>query len=218
MWRNLPTLIGLEWRLEFRQRASLAGVLLFAVGSVYVYSLAFGRLEPQLWNALYWVILLFGATNGLAGSYVRELQDRHLYYSQLTPPLPLFFAKLIVNACFLVALGLLVWGLLALLFGSPVRDILLFSGTLVLASTGLSVVLTFLALVAGRVRTGGGLVAVLAFPVVLPLLLTVIKLGAVSTRVITQLSTDRDLLVLVGINLAAIGLSMLLVPLLWRDA
>ena len=215
---GLWTLIRLEWRLEFRQRAALASVVLFAVGTVYLFSLAFGALEPRLWNALYWIVLLFGATNGLANAFRREVSYRHAYYHQLTAPLTLYAAKVVFNAGLLVALGLIVWALLGVLFGNPVADAGLFALTLMLGSTGLALVLTFLALIAGRVRNGPGVVAVLAFPVVIPLLLTVVKLGAVALRLIQQTSTAKDLVLLGGVNLLAIGLALFLVPILWREA
>lgn len=218
MVQRILTLIKLEWKLEFRQRASLAGVLLFAIGTVYLFSLAFGNLEPRLWNALFWIVLLFGATNGLSNAFRRELSYRYAYYHQLAPPLAIYLSKVVFNSVFLLAIGTIVWGLLALLFNNPVSDYGLFISTLLLACLGLSLILTFLALIAGRVTNGSGLVAILAFPVVIPLLLTVVKLGAVSTRVIAQTSTANDLLVLGGLNLLAIGLAILLVPLLWKEA
>ena len=211
-------LLRLEWRLEFRQRASLAAVILFAVGTVYLFQLAFGTLEPRLWNALFWIVLLFGATNGLSQAFRRELTYRHAYYHQLAPPLSLYAAKATINAVFLLALGVVVWGLLAVLFGNPVREFGLFTLTLVLASSGLSLVLTFLALIAGRVANGPAIIAVLAFPVVVPLLLTTVKLGAVALRLIQQTSTLKDLALLGAIDLLAVGLALLLVPTIWREA
>ena len=215
---EMLTLLRLQWRLEFRQRAALAGVVLFAVGTVYLFSLAFGTLEPRLWNALFWLVLLFGATNGLSRAFDRELTYRYAYYAQLTSPLKLYAAKVVVNALFLLLLGLVVWGLLALLFGNPVREAGLFALTLACAASGLSLVLTFLAMVAGRVANGPAVVAVLAFPVVVPLLLTVVKLGAVALRLVQQTSTAKDLLLLAGVDLLAVGLALLLVPSLWREA
>ena len=215
---KLLTLLRLEWRLELRQRASLAGAILFAVGAVYLFSLAFGALEPRLWNALYWIVLLFAATSGLGQAFRRELTYRHAYYHQLAPPLALYAAKATVNALFLGLLGLVTWGLLAVLFGNPVRDPRLFGITLAFAAAGLSLVLTFLALVAGRVANGPALLAVLAFPVVIPLLLTVVKLGAVALRLVQQTSTAKDLLLLGGVDLMAVGLAILLVPAVWREA
>lgn len=215
---QIITLLGLELRLEFRQRASLAGVLLFAIGTVYLFSLAFGTVEPRLWNALYWIILLFGAVNGLGRSFSRELTYRYAYYQQLTSPLSLYISKVVFNTLFLLVIGLLVWATLTLFFGNPVRDYGLFSLTLFMACLGLSLILTFLALVAGRVSNGPGIVAILAFPVVIPLLLTVVKLGAVALRLIQQTSTSKDLTLLFGVDLLAVGLALLLVPTLWKEA
>ena len=218
MIQRIATLIRLELKLEFRQRASMAGVLLFSIGTVYLFSLAFGHLEPRLWTALFWIVLLFGATNGLSNAFRRELTYRHAYYHQLAPPLAIYLSKVVFNTIFLLIIGMLVWLLLILFFGNPVVDNLLFFSTLLLACSGLSLLLTFLALLAGRVPNGAGMVAILAFPTVIPLLLTVVKLGAVSTRVIAQTSTSKDLLVLVGIDLLAIGLALILVPMLWKEA
>ena len=212
------TLIRLEWRLEFRQRATLAGVVLFALGTVYLFSLAFGQLEARLWNALFWIVLLFAATNTVAAAFRRELTYRYAYYHQFAPPLSLYLAKVVYHTLVLTVLGVLVWLALGLVFGNPVRDVGLFALTLGLASLGLSLVLTFLSLLAARVERGPGLIAILAFPVSIPILLTSIKLGAVATRVIQQLSTSRDVLTLCGIDLLAVGMSVFLVPLLWQEA
>lgn len=218
MWTRLARLAALEYRLELRQRAALASVLLFVVGTAYLFSLTFGRLEPRLWNALFWIVLLFGATNGLGQAFRRELTYRYAYYAQLAPPLALYFAKVVFNAAFLSLVGALTWLLLALLFGNAVRDPALFALAIALGSVGLSLVLTFLALLAGRVTNGPGTVAILAFPVVIPLLLTLVKLGAVATRVVQQTSTDQDVLTLAGIDLLALGLAIGLVPVAWREA
>ena len=212
------TLFALELRLEFRQRVSLAGVLLFVAGVAYLFSLAFGALEPRLWNALFWVVLLFGAVNGLAGAFRRELTYRYAYYHQLAAPLELYAAKAAANTLLLLVVGLLAWGALGLLFGNPVRDAGLFALALGLGSLGLALTLTFLAALAGRVRSGGtGLVAILAFPVVVPLLLTTVKLGAVATRVVAQTSTAKDVGLLGGVVALSLGLALLLVPAVWRE-
>lgn len=212
------TLLRLEWKLEFRERSSVASVLLFVVATIYLFSIAFGSLEIRLWNATYWLIILLAATNGLSTVFKRELTYRHSYYAQLAEPLSLFFSKVVINFLYLIVVSLLGWGVLSLFFGNPVKDEVLWLTTIFASSLGFSLILCFLALIAGRVRNGPTLVALLAFPVLIPLLLTVIKLGAVSVRLIQQTSTMKDLLILGGIDLLAIGLSLFLVPLLWQDA
>ncbi len=212
------TLLRLEWRLEIRQGATLATVALFVLGSAYLFSLAFGMLEPRLWNALFWLVLLFSATNAAAQQFRRELTYRYAYYHQLAPPLAHFAAKVSVSALLLFLIGLLNWLALALLFGHPVRDVGLFLLTLALAAIGLALVLGFVAVLTARARGGAGLLAVLAFPLLIPLLLTVVKLGAVALRLIQQTSTLKDVVLLGAVDLLAVGLAILLVPVVWREA
>ena len=216
--RQYFSLLALEWRLELRRGAQLATVALFVLGTVYLFSLAFGALEPRLWNALFWLVLLFTATNAAARLFDRELTYRYAYYVQVAPPLVVFAAKVTFAAALLCGVGALSWAALALLFGSPVRDVGLFALALALGSIGLALVLGFVSVLTSRARGGAGLNAVLAFPVLIPLLLTLVKLGAVSARLVQQTSTGKDLLLLAAVDLLAVGLAILLVPMVWREA
>ena len=216
--RQYWSLLALEWRLELRRGAQLATVGLFVLGTAYLFSLAFGALEPRLWNALFWLVLLFTATNAAARMFDRELTYRYAYYVQVAPALAIFAAKVTFASGLLFAVGLVNWAALALLFGNPVRDVGLFVGTLALGGVGFALVLGFVSVLTSRARGGAGLNAVLAFPLMIPLLLTLVKLGAVALRLIQQTSTGRDVLLLGGVDLLAVGLAILLVPSVWREA
>lgn len=218
MMRRYVTLLALEWRLELRQGASLAAVGLFVIGTVYLFSLAFGNLEPRLWNALFWLVLLFSATNAAARLFTRELTFRYTYYQQLASPLEVFAAKATFASILLFGIGILNWAALGLLFGSPIRDAPLFLLALGLGGVGLALVLSFVSVLTARARGGAGLTSVLAFPLLVPLLLTLVKLGAVAARVVQQTSTTKDVVLLGGVDLLVIGLSLLLVPAVWREA
>ena len=216
--RAYLSLLALEWRLELRRGAQLATVALFVLGTVYLFSLAFGTLEARLWNALFWLVLLFTATNAAARLFDRELTYRYAYYAQMAPPLVVFAAKVTFASALLFGVGALNWAALAVLFGSPVRDPGLFAAALGLGGVGFALVLGFVAVLTSRARGGAGLNAVLAFPVLIPLLLTLVKLGAVSARLVQQTSTAKDLLLLGAVDLLAVGLAILLVPMVWREA
>ena len=216
--RQYFSLLALEWRLELRRGAQLATVGLFVLGTAYLFSLAFGALEPRLWNALFWLVLLFTATNAAARMFDRELTYRYAYYVQVAPPLVVFAAKVTFASGLLFGVGLVNWAALAVLFGNPVRDIGLFAGTLALGGVGFALVLGFVSVLTSRARGGAGLNAVLAFPLMIPLLLTLVKLGAVALRLIQQTSTGRDVVLLGGVDLLAVGLAILLVPSVWREA
>ena len=55
------------WKADVRAQHSIAGLVLFAIATVYAaYQVVQGRPEPETWNALAWIILLFTAFNGVS--------------------------------------------------------------------------------------------------------------------------------------------------------
>jgi heme exporter protein B len=104
-----------------------------------------------------------------------------------------------------------------LLMGNLVVNIPLFLITLILGSLGLASILTMVAAIASRASNNFSLMAILSFPIVLPLLGTLMKVSknALST---TQWSGNYGfIIVLLTINIAVIILAYLLFPYLWRD-
>jgi heme exporter protein B len=59
--------------------------------------------------------------------------------------------------------------------------------------------------------------AILSFPLTIPILLTLIKLSAGAMRMIQDTSSENDILILVAIDLILLALSFVLFPFLWRD-
>jgi heme exporter protein B len=59
--------------------------------------------------------------------------------------------------------------------------------------------------------------AILSFPLVIPILMTVLKLTAGALRLLRDTDISSDMLVLVGIDLLLLAMAMVLYPFLWRD-
>jgi heme exporter protein B len=59
--------------------------------------------------------------------------------------------------------------------------------------------------------------AILGFPLIIPILLTLVKLGAQSIGLIQGGSISSDIATLIGIDLVLLAVSLLLFPFLWRD-
>ena len=54
-------------KADARAQHSIAGLVLFAIATVYAaYQVVQGRPEPETWNVLAWIILLFTAFNGVS--------------------------------------------------------------------------------------------------------------------------------------------------------
>ncbi|MGH1436071.1 MAG: heme exporter protein CcmB [Lewinella sp.] len=210
-------LLWRDWILEWRTRYALSGIVLYVLATIVLVYSALIDIQPKVWNAIFWVIILFAAVSAIVKSFVQESQSRQLYYYNLVHPLALLLAKMIYNTSLLFLLSLLSWGALALLTGNPVKETGLFILAIFLGSMGLSIAFTFVSAISAKAQNSATLMAILGFPVIIPILLTLVKIGANALRLIQDTSISSDILILVAINLVLLSVSILLYPFLWRD-
>ncbi len=203
--------------LEYRQRYAIGGILLYVCSMVFVVYVAAVKIQPQLWNVLFWLIFLFASVNAVVKSFVQESGARQLYYYQLADAEMVLLAKMVYNALLLMVLGALALVMFSVVAGHPVRDIRLFLGTLILGSVGFSIALTFVSAISAGAHNSATLMAVLSFPVLLPILMTLIRLSAISLALMQDTSYWRDILNLVAIDAILITLTFVLFPYVWRD-
>lgn len=217
LWKETLALIRRDLVLEWRTKYAISGILLYVLATVVVVYSALVSIDPRLWNALFWVIILFAAISAVVKSFVQESSERQLYYYSLVNPIALLLAKMIYNTGLLLGLSLLTWLLLGWLVGNPVKDYRLFGLTLLAGCIGLSVCFTFIAAISAKAGNSATLMSVLSFPLVVPILLTLVQLGLAALRL--QRSTDQssDLVILSAIDLLLLGAAIILYPFLWRD-
>jgi heme exporter protein B len=217
IWREIGVLLRKEFVLEWRSRYAISGVLLYVLSAVFIVYTVFIRLEANIWNAIFWIIVLFAAVNAIAKSFVQENSAQQLYYYQLFNPIAHLLAKMLYNAMLLLGLSLLSWLALSLVAGNPARDAGQFLLALFLGSLGLSITFTFIAAISGKSDQSATLMAVLSFPLVIPILMTLIKLSANALRLLNDTDIGKDVLILLAIDLILLGMALVLYPLLWRD-
>jgi heme exporter protein B len=166
---------------------------------------------------LFWLIVLFASINGVVKSFVQESGARQLYYYQIADPAALLFAKIIYNTLLLIVLSTLAFAIYSLVAGNPVKDFKLFGLLLLLGSLGFSIAFTFIASISAKANNSATLMAILSFPVILPILLTLIRLSAIALRLIQDTAYYRDLLNLLAIDAILLTLTFVLFPFIWKD-
>lgn len=216
-WRSLIPLLHKEFLLEFRQRYAISGIVLYVFSMVFVVYIASIRVTPPVWNVLFWLIVLFASINAVVKSFVQESGARQLYYYQLADPVALLVAKIIYNTLLLFVLSTLAFAAYSLVAGNPVKDWALFALVLVLGSLGFSIAFTFIASIAAKANNSATLMAILSFPVILPILLTLVRLSSIALRLIQDTSYTRDILNLLAIDVILITLTFVLFPYIWKD-
>ncbi|WP_345226835.1 heme exporter protein CcmB [Hymenobacter koreensis] len=206
-----------DFRLEWRQRAALNGMLLYVGSTVFVCYLSFvrgGVLPAPAWNALLWIILLFTAVNAVAKSFLQESRGRLLYYYALVRPEAVILAKIAYNAVLLLGLGLVAFGAYSLVLGNPVQQPGRFTLVVALGALGFASSLTLISGIAAKAQNSNTLMPVLGFPVVIPILLQLIK--AAKNALDGLDASPQPLYMLLGLNLLVVAVSYLLYPFLWR--
>lgn len=217
MVQQTMRLLWRDWVLEWRTRYALSGILLYVFATIVLVYSALIDIQPQVWNALFWIIILFAAVSAIVKSFVQESQQRQLYYYNLVHPLALLIAKMIYNTGLLFLLSLLSWLVLGFLTTNPVKDTGMFVLAIFLGSMGLAIAFTFISAISAKAQNSATLMAVLGFPVIIPILLILVKIGANALRLMQDTAIGGDILILVAINLVLLSVSILLYPFLWRD-
>lgn len=216
-FKETLVLLRKEALLEWRMKYALSGILLYVFSTVFIVYTAFIRLQPNVWNTLFWIIVLFTAVNAIVKSFVQENSARQLYYYSLANPIAILVSKMIYNIGLLLLLSVLCWMGLAFIAGNPVRDTGQFVLAIFLASVGFSITFTFVAAIAAKADNSATLMAILSFPLIIPILMTLIKISANALRLLNDTAVYKDVLTLVGIDLLLLALALVLYPFLWKD-
>ena len=221
MTTEIRTLIKKEFLLEWRQKYALNGILLYLISTVFVCYLSFrlrgNSIDPITWNALFWIIILFTAVSSVAKSFMQEQEGRQLYYYSIANPQAIIISKTIYNALLMVVLSLAGFLAYSLVMDNPVLDHKLFMINIILASIGFSSVLTLVSGIAAKAGNNATLMAILSFPVIIPMLLIVMKISKNAMDGLEFSSSIDELLTLLAINMIVGTVSYILFPYLWRS-
>ena len=218
MVAEIKALIHKEVLLEWRQKFAFNGVLLYIISTVFVGYLAFeGIIETRSWNALFWIILLFASINAILKSFLMEREGRMLYYYTLSSPQGVINAKIIYNAVLMSVLSMAGYLVFSAFMGDVVENKALFFLNMFFGIIGFSAVLSMVSAIASKAMNNFTLMAVLSFPLVLPLLLVLIRVSGAAMQgagITDHLSDLFIILLLTGITLV---LSNLLFPYIWKE-
>ena len=217
--QEITALLKKDMQLELKQRYAINSILLYVVSTIFIAYLSFqGSIELKSWNALFWIILLFSAINALSKSFVQESPARHIYYYSLSSPQAVIISKTIYNSLLMLIISGLTIFIYQLMLGNYIKDLGLFAGTLFLGSLGFGNILTLVAAIASRSKNNFALMSILSFPLVLPLLLSLIKASKLALEQASNgLAGLRIIAALFILNLIVITLSFVLFPYLWRE-
>jgi len=220
MISHIPVLVKKEMQMEWRQRYAIHGLLLYLASTIFVCYLSFKAkqqvINPITWNTLFWIILLFIAINAIGKSFTQESSQRNLFYFTLVSPEAVIYAKIIYNS--LVMIGVSLIGILfySWVMGNPVGNMPLYLLSIILGSIGLASTLSLMAGIAAQAENSATLMAVLSFPIIIPLLLLLLKLSKSAMDGISIQENWDEIAILGALDIIVIVFSGILFPYIWK--
>jgi heme exporter protein B len=161
--------------------------------------------------------MLFASVTAVARSFAQESTGHQLYLYTIASPLALLLAKLVYNTVLMIVLGLVGLGIFGVLVGYPVGNTALFLVVLILGCTGLSACFTMISAIAAKAGQNFTLMAILGFPLILPLLLLIIRISKYAIDDLGWNLAWSYIGMITLLNLIVVTLSCILFPYLWRD-
>jgi heme exporter protein B len=206
---------------ELRTRYALNALFLFTVTtlSIIVFSFQSASVPTQVHAGLLWVLIFFAAMSGLSRAFITE-EDRGtiLLLKLSTISTPVFYGKLLFNVLLLLALTTVLTVLYSLVVpGFAVQGIATLCTALFLGTVGLASASTIIGALIAKANARGTLYPVLSFPIVLPLLLTVIRATTTAMEEPSWGAASDEYRVLIAYIVAINAASYLVFDFIWKD-
>ncbi|MEO5647537.1 MAG: heme exporter protein CcmB [Chitinophagaceae bacterium] len=218
MGNKVIILLQKDLLLEFRQKHSLFGILLYITSTIFVLRLAMNNPDGSVWNGLFWMIQLFICVNAVAKSFLQESRGRMLYFYSITSPGQFIISKLVYNIFLMLLMSLVSLSLFYMLLGDPGINAFIFTAIVCFGGISISLVFTLLAAIAAKAQQNAALMAILGFPLIIPQLLLLMRLSKYAFgEVFIEGALMQISLLLAGLDVMVIALSVILFPFLWKD-
>lgn len=219
--KEIAALLHREWLMEVRSRSSIAGLVLYAVAAVYVVFIAAGKISStDGWVAAVWSNGLFVAINTTMRAFQTETPGVQMYLYTLVSPRSLILAKTLYYTLLVSVLNVLGLLFFLLFFGGDLpsgasHPAMFFS--IFIGSAAMGSVLTFVSGLAYRASQGMSLLAVLGFPVLMPVLLSVVKMTKAAMASESVVSDPYAFMIAITLGVLSWVLSLVMFPYLWRE-
>lgn len=210
-----------DWHSELRTRYAINALAMFILVtiSVILFSIGNEKISEYLTGGLLWVVIFFSAMSGLSRAFVSEEErGTTLTLQLLASPSTIFTGKFLFNLVLVFLMNIAITLLYSALFESfVIRSFDLFLIAFILGNFGIAVSSTIIAAIISKASSKGTLYPVLSFPILLPLILTLLEL--------TKFAIDGDALaeswveiaVLVCYDVIMLTASYMLFDFIWKD-
>jgi len=209
-----------DFKSELRTRYAFNSLLMFVIVTIAIIKFSLGdeRTDNEILSGLFWIVVFFAASSGLSRVFIKEEEKETSAALKLSVSASEVLAgKLIFNFVLSFLINIVIFIFFIGATGIEIKNLAGFTITFFLGNLGLVSASTIIAAIISKANSKGTLYPVLAFPVLLPLLLTLIEAGKLAA---SGVETDRllsEFLFLFSYTVVVTISSFILFKFVWED-
>jgi heme exporter protein B len=196
-------------------------LLMFVITSVatILFALREDEVSTEVLSGMFWVVIFFTAMSGLSRIFVSEEERGTTMTLQLVAsPSVVYLGKLIFNCGLTLTLSSAVTILYLAVFPAfIIKSMAIFVPTILLGGLGFAAAATIIAAIIAKANTKGTLYPVLSFPILIPLLMTVMKSTARALDGELFTAALGEFQILISYLMVTVGGSYLLFDYVWKE-
>ncbi|MCX8480546.1 MAG: heme exporter protein CcmB, partial [Sediminibacterium sp.] len=167
--------------IEFRQRFSFYGILLYITATIFLIYLSNQQINTTVWHSLFWIVQLFACVNAVTKNNTIQTNHTLLYYYTICAANEYLISKMILNAFLMLVLSIINFILFGLFLHVQFTNYFLFLSMGTLGGISISLLFTFLSALAQKANQQASMVVILGFPIIIPLFIIIIKITTILT-------------------------------------
>jgi len=210
-----------DWKSELRTRYAVNALAMFILVtiSVIMFSIGSEKISEYLTGGLLWIVIFFSAMSGLARAFVSEEErGTTLTLHLIASPSTIFSGKLIFNLLLVFLMNFVISILFSMLFNSfIIKNYGLFAIAFLFGNIGIAISSTIIAAIISKASSKGTLYPVLSFPILLPLILTLLELTKFAMDGNSIEASFVEIAVLICYDIIMLSASYLLFDFIWKE-
>jgi heme exporter protein B len=209
-----------DLKSELRTRYVVNSLLMFVLVTISIIRFALGdeKTDNEILTGLLWISIFFSSSQGLSRTFIKEEEkETSLAIKLSTDSLNVFTGKLLFNLVLTFVLNFLIVILFVIITEYRIANLSGFLITIILGNIGLVAASTIIAAIISKANTKGTLFPVLSFPILLPLLLTVINSTKLASLGDSTEKLYPEILILISYTVVVTVSSFMLFRFVWED-
>ncbi len=213
--RKVAAVVGKDITTELRTKEMISSMFVFSLLIIFIFNFAFDlRAEnaQALAPGVLWVAIAFAGMLGLSRSFILE-RDRGVLDGLLLAPVDrsaIYFGKMIGNLLFISLVEVIILPFFIILFNQSLDMLPALGGVVILGTLGFAGVGTLFSAMAVHTRAREIMLPIMLFPVVIPAMLSAVRLTSAILDRIPLAEVSQWLALLVAFDAIFVAASFML--------